>query len=57
MDRKDIDQESKNDFSNRVNQQTGRTSSDKVITAKFMTEDQMNSWNNGGYILIPGFVD
>ena len=38
MDRKDIDQESKDDFSNRVNQQIGRTSSDKVSSTKFMTE-------------------
>ena len=57
MDRKDIDQESKDDFSNRVNQQIGRTSSDKVSSTKFMTEDQKNSWNKGGYILIPSFVD
>ena len=57
MDRKEIDEESKQDFSNRVNLQAGRTSEREVVSTKFMTEDQRNSWNEGGYILIPNFVD
>lgn len=57
MDRKEIDEESKQDFSNRVNLQAGRTSEREVVSTKFMTEDQRNSWNESGYILIPNFVD
>ena len=57
MDRKEIDEESKQDFSNRVNLQAGRTSEREVVSTKFMTEDQRNSWNEGGFILIPNFVD
>ena len=57
MDRKEIDEESKQDFSNRVNLQAGRTSEREVVSTKFMTENQRNSWNEGGYILIPNFVD
>ena len=40
MDRKEIDEESKQDFSNRVNLQAGRTSEREVVSTKFMTEDQ-----------------
>ena len=57
MDRKEIDEESKQDFSNRGNLQAGRTPEREVVSTQFMTEDQRNSWNEGGYILIPNFVD
>ena len=57
MDRKDIDQESKNEFSSKVNEQAGRTSKREVFQTKHMTIDQKNSWNEFGYILIPNFVD
>ncbi len=57
MDRKDIDQESKKEFSSKVNEQAGRTSNREVFQTKHMTIDQKNSWNEFGYILIPNFVD
>ena len=57
MDRKDIDQESKKEFSSKVNEQAGRTSKREVFQTKHMTIDQKNSWNDFGYILIPNFVD
>ena len=57
MDRKDIDQESKKEFSSKVNEQAGRTSKREVSQTKHMTIDQKNSWNDFGYILIPNFVD
>ena len=57
MDRKDIDQESKKEFSSKVNEQAGRTSKREVFQTKHMTNDQKNSWNEFGYILIPNFVD
>ena len=57
MDRKDIDQQSKNEFSNKVNEQAGRTSLNWLETVKYMTKDQQESWNESGYILIPNFVE
>jgi ectoine hydroxylase-related dioxygenase (phytanoyl-CoA dioxygenase family) len=57
MDRKDIDQESKKEFSSKVNEQAGRTSKREVFQTKHMTIDQKNSWNEFGFILIPNFVD
>ena len=57
MDRKDIDQESKKEFSSKVNEQAGRTSKREVLQTKHMTIDQKKSWNDFGYILIPNFVD
>ena len=57
MDRKDIDQESKKEFSSKVNEQAGRTSKREVLQTKHMTIDQKNSWNDFGYIFIPNFVD
>ena len=57
MERKNIDQDSKNEFSNKVNEQAGRTSLHKIDNAQFMTEDQKRSWNESGYILVPNFVE
>ena len=57
MNRKDIDQQSKKDFSKKVNEQAGRTSIREVDKTQYMTEDQKQSWNNSGYILIPNFVN
>ena len=57
MDRKDIDQQAKNEFSNKVNEQAGRTSLNWLETVKYMTKDQQVSWNESGYILIPNFVE
>ena len=57
MDRKDIDQQSKEDFSNKVNEQVGRTSQVMLTETMFMTENQKKSWNESGYILIKNFVN
>ena len=57
MDRKDIDQQSKKDFSSKINEQVGRTSRRELTLTKHMTEEQKKSWNDSGYILIPNFVD
>ena len=57
MDRKDIDQQAKKDFSSKINEQVGRTSSRELTLTKHMTEEQKKSWNDSGYILIPNFVD
>jgi len=57
MERKDIDQQSKEDFSNKVNEQVGRTSQVMLTETMFMTENQKKSWNESGYILIKNFVD
>ena len=57
MNRKDIDQQSKKDFSKKDNEQAGRTSIREVDKTQYMTEDQKQSWNNSGYILIPNFVN
>ena len=57
MERKDIDQQSKEDFSNKVNEQVGRTSQVMLTETKFMTENQKKSWNESGYILIKNFVN
>ena len=57
MDRKDIDQQSKEDFSNKVNEQVGRTAQVMLTETMFMTENQKKSWNESGYILIKNFVN
>ena len=57
MDRKDIDLQAKKDFSNKINEQAGRTSSRELTLTKHMTDEQKKSWNDSGYILIPNFVD
>ena len=53
MERKDIDLDSKKEFSKKLNEQAGRTSSRGVSDVRFMTADQKKSWNQLGYILIP----
>ena len=57
MERKNIDQQSKEDFSNKVNEQVGRTSQVMLTETMFMTENQKKSWNESGYILIKNFVN
>ena len=57
MDRKDIDQQSKKDFSSKINEQVGRTSNRELTLTKYMTEEQKKSLYDSGYILIPNFVD
>ena len=57
MDREEVSEESKKDFSNKVNEQAGRKSNATVTSATSMSKEQLDSWNNDGYILIPDFVD
>ena len=57
MDREEVSEESKKDFSNKVNEQAGRKSNVTVTSATSMSKEQIDSWNNDGYILIPDFVD
>ena len=57
MNREEVSEESKKDFSNKVNEQAGRKSNVTVTSATSMSKEQLDSWNNDGYILIPDFVD
>ena len=57
MNREEVSEESKKDFSNKVNEQAGRKSNVTVTSATSMSKEQIDSWNNDGYILIPDFVD
>ena len=57
MNREEVSEESKKDFSNKVNEQAGRKSNVTVTSATSMSKEQLDSWNNDGYILIPNFVD
>ena len=38
MDRKDIDLQAKKDFSNKINEQAGRTSSRELTLKKYITD-------------------
>ena len=40
MDRKDIDQQAKKDFSKKINEQAGRTSNRELTLTKHMTDEQ-----------------
>ena len=57
MKREEVSEESKKEFSDKVNEQVGRTSKGIVLSAKSMSQDQLMSWNNDGYILIPNFLN
>ena len=57
MKREEVSEESKKEFSDKVNEQAGRTSKGIVLSAKSMSQDQLMSWNNDGYILIPNFLN
>lgn len=56
MSREEVSEESKREFSDKVNEQVGRRSESVVLTSKSMTQEQLNSWNEDGFILIPNFV-
>ena len=56
MKREEVSEESKKEFSDKVNEQAGRTSKGIVLSPKSMSQDQLKSWNNDGYILIPNFL-
>ena len=57
MKREEVSEESKKEFSDKVNEQAGRTSKGIVLSPKSMSQDQLMSWNNDGYILIPNFLN
>jgi len=57
MKREEVSEESKKEFSDKVNEQAGRTSKGIVLSPKSMSQDQLKSWNNDGYILIPNFLN
>ena len=46
MYRKDIDLQAKKDFSNKINEQAGRTSSRELTLTKHMTEEQKKEKKN-----------
>ena len=55
MDREDITETAKKEFSSKVNQQRGEISSKIIKEPKFLSEKQKNSWNNNGFILLKNF--
>ena len=57
MKREEVSEESKKEFSDKVNEQAGRTSKGIVLSPKSMSQAQLMSWNNDGYILIPNFLN
>ena len=52
MKREEVSEESKKEFSDKVNEQAGRTSKGIVLSPKSMSQDQLKSWNNDGLSLI-----
>ena len=57
MKREEVSEESKKEFSDKVNEQAGRTSKGIVLSPRSMSQAQLMSWNNDGYILIPNFLN
>jgi phytanoyl-CoA hydroxylase len=55
MDREDITGSAKKEFSTEVNKQEGEISSRVIENPGFLTEDQTNSWNRNGFILLKNF--
>lgn len=55
MSRKDQDNSSKEDFTKIINVQKGRKSSKFLKKTNFLSDDQKDSWNHNGFILIPNF--
>ena len=49
------DDSSKEEFTNRINKQKGRISSEFIEEAKYLSQSQKDSWNENGFILIPNF--
>ena len=46
---------SKEEFTNRINKQKGRISSEFIEETKYLSQSQKDSWNENGFILIPNF--
>ena len=55
MDREDITETAKKEFSSRVNQLKGEISTKIISNSKCLSEEQQNSWNNNGFILLKNF--
>ena len=55
MDREGITEITKKEFSSKVNQQRGEFSSKIIKEPKFLSEEQKNSWNKNGFILLKNF--
>ena len=55
MERNDINQESKEEFSSAVNKQKGRVANKLIQNTSFISAEQKRSWNKDGYILLKGF--
>ena len=55
MERDDINQESKEEFSSAVNKQKGRVANKLIQNTSFISAEQKRSWNKDGYILLKGF--
>ena len=51
----DQNDSSKEEFTNRINKQKGRISSEFIEETKYLSQTQKNSWNENGFILIPNF--
>ena len=55
MNKEDQNNSSTEEFVKRINKQKGRTATKIVSKSKHLSENQENSWNQNGYILIPQF--
>ena len=55
MTTEDQDDSSKEEFTNRINKQKGRISSEFIEETKYLSQTQKDSWNENGFILIPNF--
>ena len=49
------DDSSKEEFTNRINKQKGRISSEFIEETKYLSQTQKDSWNENGFVLIPNF--
>ena len=55
MDKEDITESEKKEFSTQVNKQKGEITLRVIKDPRFLTEDQKNSWNRNGFILLKNF--
>ena len=55
MDREDITESAKKEFSTQINKQEGEISSRIIENPKYLTKDQKDSWNRNGFILLKNF--
>ena len=55
MTTEDQDDSTKEEFTNRINKQKGRISSEFIEKTKCLSQTQKESWNENGFIFIPNF--